>query len=338
MTSGTLPFTEAMQRLDALPQDSPILLATHFHPDGDAIGSLLGMGLALQERGKRVVMVVDGGVPDFLQFVGGSDQVLPRVPPAEGAEPQFQVMISLDSSDEERTGDAGVIGRKRSAFVINVDHHATNTGFGDLQLVNAAAVSATEVVWEWLRAIGHPLSAQVAIPLLVGLVTDTLGFRVSSVTPHTLEIAQSLMAAGAPLGDIIARTLNSTPYSTIAIWREALQHVSLEDGVIWVTLERARFQDENLLDATDGGLIGFLNTINEAKAAVSFRDTSDGQIKVGFRSKPGVDVGAVALQLGGGGHKQASGVTLAGTMEAVCAQVLPLVKAAVNGTDAAAMQ
>src|SRR5690606_489941 len=122
---------------------------------------------------------------------------------------EWDLMISVDASDEERTGQVGVYGRGHSQKVINLDHHATNTMFGDIYLVMPTAVSATEVVFHWLNHIGHAITIEVAVPLLTGLVTDTLGFRTSNVTSDTLGIAMKLMAVGASLHEITARTLDS---------------------------------------------------------------------------------------------------------------------------------
>ncbi len=176
-----------------------ILVATHISPDGDAIGSLLGLGNALRLRGSNVTCVVDGGLPGTFRFLPGASDV--RDTPTTG---QWDLMISVDSSDEERTGESGVYGRAHSARVINLDHHITNTFFGDIFLVMPSAVSATEVVYHWLREWQQPLALDIAVPLLTGLVTDTIGFRTSNVTANTLRVAVELMEAGAPLAEITA--------------------------------------------------------------------------------------------------------------------------------------
>lgn len=312
----TLQWSEATAAIDNAPS---ILLVTHLHPDGDAIGSLLGLANALRERGKQVVAAVDDGVPDYLRFLPGADTVVSTL-----KEGEWPLMISLDSSDEERTGDVGKYGRARSAMVMNIDHHPTNTMFGQVHLIKPEAVSTTEILQEWLSFMEQRISRDVAIPLLTGLVTDTIAFRTSNVTAYTLKLAQHLMERGASLTEIVQRTINSTPYSTVALWRESLQTVELQDGVISANITLQMLKDLGLTEPTDAGLIGFMNTVDESRVAVVFKEKPDQSVEVSLRCKPGYDVSEVAFKLGGGGHKQASGATVRGTLEEVRARVLPM--------------
>ena len=316
-----LNWTEATQAVDTA---KSILLVTHFNPDGDAIGSLMGAAHALRERGCAVTtLAVDKGVPTYLRFIPGVEAVVPRLDSGE-----WELMISLDSSDEERTGDAGVYGRAHSQRVINVDHHPTNTKFGDIFLFRPDAVSTTQIVQEWLEQMGQPLTRNSAVPLLTGLVTDTQGFRTSNVRPETLGYAQKLMQAGASLTEVTARTLASTPYQNIQLWKYVLPSVELKDGVISAVVTQEDVRAAQLPDVTDGGLVEYLVTANEAMISVVFKELPDGRIELGFRSKPGFNVAQVAFSLGGGGHTQASGATIAGPLEAARARVMPLLYAA----------
>ena len=318
-------ITEWERATAAVDAAERILLVTHFHPDGDAIGSLLGTLNLLKQRGKSPDAVVDGGVPEFLRFIPGSDQVRPTLIDGE-----WDVMISLDSSDEERTGVAGVFGRAHSKTVINVDHHPTNTMFGVIHLVQPDAVSTTEVLYGWLEQMGQPLTRDIAVPLLVGLVTDTNGFRTSNVNARTLHLAQLFVENGASLSEITARTVGSTPYSTIELWRNALPTIELQDGIISATITQEILGKLKLVEPTDAGLISFMISTNESRVAVVYKELADGRIELSFRSKPGYDVSRLALSLGGGGHKQASGATVSGPLEAARERVLPLLRQAVG--------
>ncbi len=313
----TLNWNEATAAVD---QAKSILLVTHLNPDGDAIGSLLGLANALRERGSAVTtLAVDKGVPNYLKFLPGSDQIVPTLD--SGA---WDLMISLDSSDEERSGVVGAYGRAHSKLVINLDHHPTNTLFGNIVLLIPDAVSASQVVLQWLEQMGQPINKASAVPLLTGLVTDTQGFRTSNVRPETLGFAQKLMEAGASLTEITQRTLASMPYQNILLWKYVLPSVELNDGVISAVVTQEDAKKAGLVDVSDAGLVEFLVTANEAMISVVFKETSDGRIELGFRCKPGYDVSKVALSLGGGGHKQASGATIPGPLEAAKARVLPL--------------
>jgi phosphoesterase RecJ-like protein len=236
-------------------------------------------------------------------------------------------MISVDSSDEERTGKCGAYGRLHSKTVINIDHHATNMMFGNIHLVDPTAVSATEVIFQLLKTMNFKFSPEVATPLLTGLVTDTLGFRTNNVKPDTLLIAHELMGYGASLTEITARTLGNKSFLAVNLWKYALATVQLhEGGVISAEITQESLKRAGLNDLTDSGLVGFLVKVNEAMISVVFKETIDGRIEISLRSKPGFDVSAVALSLGGGGHQQASGATIDGPMESAKKRVLPLLR------------
>ncbi len=308
---------------DALHAAHTILVVTHLKPDGDAIGSLLGLTLALREQDLSVDAAVDGGVPDFLRFLPDWRSV--RSVLKRG---KWDLMISVDASDEERSGLVGVYGRKHSPKVINLDHHPTNTMFGDIHIVVPTAVSATEIVYDWLVKMEMPISQPVATALLTGLITDTIGFRTSNVNPKTLGVAQQLMQAGAPYLEIIERTLVSKPYSTLDLWKRALPSMQLHNRVISAVITRENLKQAGLDEMTDGGLVSTLISAEEALVAVTFKEQPENKVELSIRSKPGIDIGSVAFALGGGGHKQAAGATVSGTLEEVQARVIPMLEAA----------
>lgn len=320
MTNTMIDWLAATKAVDRAER---VLLVAHVNPDGDAYGSLLGLGNALRERGRKVDLVVDGGMSEMYRFLPGAAKVKRKLKSGK-----WDVMISVDASDEERTGDAGVYGRAHSQLVINLDHHPTNTRFGDIHLVQPEAVSATEVVYDWLMAMNQPLTKMVAIPLLTGLVTDTLGFRTSNVKQRTLEIATDLMAAGASLIEITARTLDNKSYHIIDLWKHALASVELKNQVIAATVSQQDLRAVGLHEVTDGGLVSLLVSVNEAMIAVVFKELEDGRVELSFRSKTGYDVAQVAFALGGGGHVQAAGATIDGPLDTAKERVMPMLQAA----------
>jgi bifunctional oligoribonuclease and PAP phosphatase NrnA len=325
MTTNKLQWSEAAQAVESA---SSILLVTHVSPDGDAIGSLLGLTNALRERGKNVDAVVDGGVPDFLKFLPGAETVLEIVTVGE-----WDLMISLDSSDEARTGKSGIYGRAHSRTVINLDHHATNTMFGNIYLVIPEAVSATEIVARWLVEMRLPFTQAVALPLLTGLVTDTRGFRTSNVRSSTLEIAQRLIEAGASLTEITARVLDSMPFNALELWKQVMPSIEMSNTVISATITQADRLRAGVDQDTDGDLVSLLISVNQAMISVLFKEQLEGTVEISLRSKPGYDVAQVAFSLGGGGHKQASGATIEGPLDVAKARVMPLLyEAAKQGT------
>jgi phosphoesterase RecJ-like protein len=176
--------------------------------------------------------------------------------------------------------------------------------------------------------MGQPLTHETALPLLTGLITDTQGFRTSNVRPETLGFAQKLMLAGASLTEVTARTLGSTPYQNIVLWKFVLPSVELKDGIISALVTQEDIRRAHLSEVTDGGLVEYLVTANEAMISVVFKELADGRFEVGFRCKPGYDVAGVAFSLGGGGHKQASGATVPGPLEAAKTRIMPLLREA----------
>ncbi len=315
----------------ALGRAGGILIVTHTEPDGDAIGSLLGLGNALRAQGFDVACAVDGGVPAFLQFLPHADKVLSTL-----TDLQADLLICLDANRPERVGQVGARGMACCDTVINLDHHISNTGFGDIQLVMPEAAAACEVVFYWLRSLSLTPVLEVAQPLLTGLVTDTLGFRTSNVRAETLQIALELMACGISLYDIVAQTFENRPIADLLLWQQVLPSLSQLEGVVEAQIRVEDCRRAGLEPGADGDLPSLLRSTAEARVAVVFRELEDGSVSLSMRSKPPWDVAQVAVALGGGGHAQAAGATIAGPLQAARDRVLPLLHAAANGGSATA--
>jgi phosphoesterase RecJ-like protein len=306
-----------------------ILILTHVGPDGDAIGSMLGLARALGGMEKTVTTAVDDGVPDDLMFMPGAEKVLPVLDRAA-----FDLIIAVDCGDESRMGQVGQAARLSGAPLINLDHHRTNTLFGDANLVDLDTVAAAEGVLDWLDDLGIEIDPAGALCLLTGLVTDTLCFRTDNVTSETLGKAQRLMAAGAPLSEIVHRTVNRTTYAGLRLWAQVMPMVRLEDHVIWAVITQAMFAAAGYDGYDDAGLVSELVQVDEAYIAAVFREKADGSVEIGLRAVPGFDTANVAVVLGGGGHKLASGATVHNEPIALLVpRVIEMLKAEVrNGT------
>lgn len=313
--------TEWDKATQAIRDAKTVLVVSHVSPDGDAVGSLLGATNMLKDMGKTVTAVLDDGVPEFLEFLPNADSVVKTLKKGE-----WDVMLSVDASDDERTGKAGEYGRENSKIVINLDHHPTNTFFGDIHLVMPTAVSATEIIYRWIDSMpDYQPSLDVAKPLLTGLVTDTIGFRTSNVTAQTLIVATKLMEVGASLTEITERTLGNRSINAIYLWKDAFSTVELhEGGVIAANITQEALKKAGYKELTDAGLVGFLNRVKEAMIAVVFKEISESSVEISLRCKPGFDISVVAFALGGGGHKQASGATIEGSLDEVRKKVLPM--------------
>lgn len=299
-----------------------VLILTHVSPDGDAIGSMLGLAHALRGLGKHVITAVDGGVPADLVFVPGAEAVHAAL---NGA--AVDLTIAVDCGDELRMGRVGQVARAAGAPLINLDHHRTNTQFGDVNLVDAATVATAEGVLDWLDRLGVTIDPTTAYCLLTGLVTDTLCFRTDNVTGATLGKAQRLMAAGAPLAEIVQRTVNRRSFAGLRLWAVVLPTVRLEDHVIWAVIRQAMYAEAGYTAEDDAELVSTLIQAEEAYISVVFKEKRDGAVEIGMRAVPGFDTSAVAVALGGGGHMLASGATVCEPLETLVPRVVEMLKA-----------
>ncbi|MCA9941052.1 MAG: bifunctional oligoribonuclease/PAP phosphatase NrnA [Anaerolineales bacterium] len=297
--------------LDTLRPAQNILIITHIAPDGDAIGSLTGMGLILRQMGKNVTLACDDPVPDHLRFLPDVDAV--RQPQIEGA---FDLIVAVDCGDEERMGQSlTLLGNPRPP-ILNIDHHITNTCFGVTNLVDGTTTSTAEILFNLLPVLGVSLTPDIARSLLTGIVTDTLGFRIAGVTAQTISAASVLMEAGADLTMITMQALNLKPLSTLRMYQKGLANMQLRDGLLWTCVSYAEQQEVGYDQASSAGLVSMLGNTSEAAFGVVLMEMADGRVSVGFRCRPPWSVSELATSLGGGGHALASGCTISGPLAA----------------------
>jgi phosphoesterase RecJ-like protein len=290
-----------------------ILIVSHIRPDGDAIGSVLGLGLSLQLIGKQVQMVLADGVPQSFRHLDGIDQL------RQHPDGEFDLICVLDCSDLQRTGNI-LIGYPQPD--LNIDHHITNLQFAQANLVDPQAVATAEILAELILALDLPMPPSVASALLTGLITDTIGFRTANMQPNSLRLAAKLMESGADLPELYRRSLVSRSFEAARFWGAGLSTLKREDGMVWATLSLADRKAAGYPGRDDADLVTVLASIEDAEIAVIFVEQPDNHVKVSWRAQPGFDVSQVALQYGGGGHPPASGADIAGELVEVQASVL----------------
>lgn len=286
-----------------------ILVVTHVGPDGDAIGSLTAVGQALRQMGKTPDLVCDDGVPERFSYLTLTSIV--KVQPS--AKP-YDLLIAVDCGDEHRMGKAYTSLSHPVPAVVNIDHHVTNTNFGTVNLVDPTATSTTEILFSLFRDIGIELESNIALSLLTGLVTDTLGFRTSGVTSNTLKVASHLVDAGADLSYVTMHALNIKPLTTVQLWRIGLSNMNMRNGFFWTTISRQEQIQIGFEGTGTNGLVNILANIDVAIAGAALLEMPDGSVRVGFRCRPPYNVSDVATELGGGGHPLASGCSMAGPL------------------------
>lgn len=297
------------------------LLICHVAPDGDAVGSLAGLARALRLTGHRPSSACSDPIPSRFDYIPGVEMIIQDV------EGPSDLIVSLDCSDLRRIGHFTEMPGFDSWPLVNIDHHVTNTGFGDINLVDPRASSTAEIVLWLLEEMSVPIDAEVATCLLAGIATDTRGFRTSNVTPQVIEAALRLMETGASLPYVAQYGLDRRSTVAIRLWGAALSHVQLADGVIWISIPLAMRRRVGYPGNGDAGLSSFLIGADDAHVSVVFAEREDGHVDVGLRAKPGFDVARLALRFGGGGHALAAGFEIAGPLEEAQERVLTALQA-----------
>jgi phosphoesterase RecJ-like protein len=301
-----------------------MLLITHVAPDGDAIGSLLGTGWMLRGLGKDVTMACGDPVPAVYTWLPGSEEIVQQ---STGS---YDLVLSLDCSDRRRMGK--VFAEEMAALpLVNIDHHVTNTMFGTVNWVDPSSVATAQMALTLAQAMGWEVTPYVATCLLTGLVTDTRSFRTSNVDIAAVEAALRLMEAGASLSEIAHRALDQRPLASVRLWGQAIDRAHLQDGLLWTEVTQEMRRRWALAESDDSGLANFLSGVREADIVVVFTERDNGTVDVGMRAAPGYDVSRVALELGGGGHPQASGSTLTGDLPQIRERVLDALRESLVG-------
>ncbi len=306
-----------------------ILIVSHIRPDGDAVGALLGLGLALSQAGKEVRMVLADGVPQNLRFLEGSDQIHRGAGGGASGVKNFDQVVVVDCSDLQRTGP--VLGERKPD--LNIDHHITNLNYAATNLVMAEQVATSAILAEYLPKWGLGYNKAIATALLTGIVTDTIGFRTSNVTPEALRLSALLMELGADLPDLYARSLVSKTFEAARYWGMGLGKLQREDNLVWTTLTLADRQTAQYPGNDDADLVNMLSSI-DSDVAVIFVEQKNDHVKISWRARLGYDVSQIALQFGGGGHAAAAGADIPGALPTVQEQVLEATRAMVTRTIA----
>lgn len=309
-------------------QNQSFALMSHMRPDGDAIGSQLGLGLALEAMGKTVFYWNVDGLPESLAFLPESEKIL--MPPAEA--PEIDVAIALDTATKVRLGDDNLIAAAKAKLWVNIDHHISNPLYGDVNYVDATSPATGQIVYEILQALNMPITAGSRDAIYVAVSTDTGSFQYDSTTARTYRMAADLVERGLAVGEINAKTYDSHPYRRIELLRALLNTLELSaDGKVahWQMSDQLRI-DLDLKPEDSEGLIDMIRAIRGVQVAVFFEELPGGKIRVSMRSKDrSVNVCDIATRFGGGGHALAAGIRMPGPIVDAKQQVLAAIAAAI---------
>jgi phosphoesterase RecJ-like protein len=294
----------------ALRDGRRFLVTSHENPDGDALGSLLAMHVALRQLGKDSVMMLAGPspLPGEYRFLELPERGLVRERPADHTE---RVLVAVDCAQETRIGDADLLATAVSS--VNVDHHHDNTRFGDANLVVPNASSTSEVLADVFAALGVRITPEIAEALYTALVTDTGRFQYTNTSPKALRLAADLVEAGADVHRVFQGVYESVQFAKLKLLARALERAQLYDGgrVVVSYLLKTDFGEVGATEPYSEGVIDFLRAVEGAQLAALIREPPrEGAPtrKVSLRSSlDEVDVSAIARKSGGGGHRQAAG-------------------------------
>lgn len=299
------------EAVQAIRHAQTIVMACHVNPDGDALGSMLGLAIGLAPLGKSLIVLSQDGVPDIYQFLPNSAAVQ-----SSTNIPEFDLAIVLDSGELSRVGDIVCAAVKRARLVIDIDHHAVAGSFGDVQVIDAAAASTSEIVYELLCEMELPVTRECATCLFTGITTDTGSFRYQNVTPRTLRIAADLLEKNAPVAEISENVFENKTFTATRMLGTALASLAATDDgrIVWARITAQDFARLNATDEDTEGIVSPVRGVRGADVGILFREMAaeDGPpaVRISLRSREGIDVALVAQQFGGGGHRMAAGCTV----------------------------
>ncbi len=313
MTLPAFPDPQWDEAVRLLTEARQVVLACHVGPDGDALGSMLALGLALRTLGTEVICTwgePELRVPDSLAMLPGQDLLVPpdRLPAAPA------LLVTLDTGSIDRLG---LVQAQAAAAtdVLVVDHHASNTGFGTVHLVEVTAAATAVLVMDLVDRLGVPLDRDIATGIYAGLVTDTGSFKYRATTPDVHRLAARLLETGLR-HDLLTRAIyDTTTYGYVRLLGAGLSRTVLDPsaagglGLVWTHTTPEDLATYGVDLSQIEGMIDIVRTAGEAEVALVAKGDTDGTIKVSMRSKGQVDVGAICVGLGGGGHLFAAGFT-----------------------------
>jgi phosphoesterase RecJ-like protein len=302
---------EIARIVDAVRARQRFVLSSHARPDGDSIGSQLAMLFALRALGKEAVAInADPAPPPLLAFPG-----VQEIRIATTVEGEFDAAIIMECGDLARTGVAGF----ERFFVINIDHHPGNTGYGAINWFDAGAAACGEMVFDLVQALGVPLSTEIATHIYLAILTDTGSFHYSSISPRTFEICRACVEAGVDPVLVARNVYDSNNMGRLKLFGAVLSAMQIDPtgriAIVYLDHEMARAAGGTYEDTE--GLINLPLTVKEIQAVVFFKQHEGEQYRVSMRSKGPIDIGAVAKDFGGGGHKNAAGCTVTGAIDAL---------------------
>lgn len=306
----------------ALRAANTIALVSHIRPDADAAGSVLALGRCLSLMGKKALMILEDGVPENLMFLPGAGQIVrPGTEPLAG----IDVAVALDTATHERIGEKCRRALSSAGSLINIDHHSTNPGYGDLNHIDVESPATGQILYNFITDQELPMDDAVRQNLFAAISTDTGSFQFACTTARSHQIAAEMIEAGLDIATLCRQLYHTFPKRRFELQKAMLNEMRFraQDRIVSWMLTQETQKKSAMMSGDTEGLIDTLRTIDTAVAAVIFEELHDGKVRVSARSKDErLNVSAVCAQFGGGGHAMAAGARMKGPLGEAAEQFL----------------
>lgn len=322
-----------MNNLDELIQPlkavNKIVIVGHMAPDGDSIGSVLAMGLALERLGKEVFMITSDPLPETFSFLPGYE----RYKGVRDFPARFDLALALDCSDLKRCGEDLSLLMETAPLLVNIDHHISNQYFAKYNYVNPKAAATGEIVYQMVQKLGVKIDRDIATCIYTAIVMDTGSFKFDNTSCLSHRIAADLIELGVPVSKVNTRLFEEKPFVNLKLLGEALKSLKMTPchRVAWMSISRETMEKLGAKEEQTDGIINYPKSIEGVEVGLLFREIEADKVKVGFRSKGQVDVNQVAGQFNGGGHPRAAGAIIMGNFHEIEEKVVDAVIKAFPG-------
>lgn len=315
------------QVVELIENKSTFGITTHIKPDGDGVGSSLGLCWLLRSLGKSAEVIVHGDVPPAYKSLPGADEIRD----VKAIDSQYDAIFVIECSDLSRPGIAGL----DSEFTVNIDHHATSEHFGTINWIDSTASAVGEMIYNLCKAIGGRVTKEIAECVYMALVTDTGSFHFSNTTDRTLKVASELIKAGVKPAAISEAVYNNYPWSRVELMRQVIGTIKRHDEGRIASM-RQTLEMRKIADAVDGDNNGFVNiplSARDVLASIYMREIGEEKYRVSLRSKGDINVARVAEKFGGGGHANAAGCSVDGNWDEKEAEIVSRLRAEISQFD-----
>jgi phosphoesterase RecJ-like protein len=305
-----------------------MLVVSHAHPDGDAIGSLMAMGLSLEALNKKITLYCESPIPAVYRFLPAVHRVVNKI-----GNLNYDMAVILDCGDLSRVGEAASF-VEQIPVIVNIDHHITNTRFGHLQLIDTSACATAEIVYRLIKRMGLPFSRPIATSIYTGILADTGSFRFSNTNKAAFAICQEMVELGVDPYNIAQHVYGTYSLSRIKLLNLALDSIELsKNGKLSImTLTQKMFDETHTQPEDVDGLINYAQRIEDVEVAALIQEHHNGKensrttnrFHVSLRSDGTFDVAAIASLFGGGGHASAAGFSIESTLSNIKSRIFSL--------------